>query len=229
MKLAKKVSPLSLHVGDHTIIPSPAAKGLGVTLDSHLSMEAHITTLCRKAFFHLKNISQIRRFLDKASLECVVHAFITSMLDYSNSLLCGIPSTQITRLQYIQNTAARIISGTSKYDHITPVMHSLHWLPVEQRIKFKTLIFIFKALHNMAPIYLQELIIPYAPSRTLRSLSDENLLKVPHTRSTLVKSRAFSVAGPQLWNDLPCDIRSSSSLTVFKSKLKTYLFSQYYL
>jgi hypothetical protein len=227
-QLANKIpSPPSLSVGSHTITPSATAKGLGVTMDSQASMEAHISSVCKRAYIHLKNISQLRRYLDTESLECIVHAFITTMLDYCNSLLCGVPSVQLNRLQSIQNTAARIISGTAKYDHITPVMHALHWLPVQERVKFKTLVFVYKALNNMAPQYLQELLSRHSPPRQLRS-SDQNLLTVPHTRSSLVQNRAFSVAGPRLWNELPCAIRSSPSLTVFKSKLKTHLFSQYY-
>ena len=103
----------------------------------------------------------------------------------------------------------------------------MHWLPVEQRVRFKTLVIIYKAVNNMAPNYLRELLTPYAPSRGLRS-SDQRLLYVPFTRSTLIQTRAFSVAGPREWNGLPCDIRSAPSLDTFKSKLKTFLFKQYY-
>ena len=131
------------------------------------------------------------------------------------------------RLQAVQNTAARIISGTRKYDSITPVLRALHWLPVHQRVIFKTFVLVFKALNNLAPCYIQELLCPYVPSRSLRSC-DQNYLKTTFTRSNTVQSRAFSVAAPRLWNNLPNNIRTAPSLNVFKTKLKTYLFNEFF-
>ena len=122
---------------------------------------------------------------------------------------------------------ARLISGRSKYDHITPVLKDLYWLPVVQRIQFKVVTTVFKALHNIAPAYLQERIVPYAPSRGLRS-REHNHLCVPFTRSTVAGSRAFSVAGPKLWNALPQYLRDISDISTFKKQLKTHLFLQHY-
>ena len=165
--------------------------------------------------------------MDCDSLEHVVHAFITTKLDYCNALLCGIPSNLISRLQRIQNISARIITGHSKSDHITPVLYSLHWLPVTQRIKFKTLVLVYKAMHGQAPTYLQDLIQCHVPHRNLRS-ADRNLLSVPFTKSTTIQNRAFSVAGPNMWNNLPESLRTATSLSIFKRKLKTHLFTEYF-
>ena len=89
-----------------------------------------------------------------------VHAFVTSRLDYCNSLYCGISKTQITRLQLVQNAAARFLSGCRKHEHITPILKSLHWLPFSQRIDFKILLFVYKSFHNTATLYLSELLHP---------------------------------------------------------------------
>ena len=132
-------------------------------------MERQINAVCKTSYMHLYNISKIRCYLDKQSLACVIHAFVTCRLDYGNALLCGYPGTQIQKLQRVKNVAARLISGRRKYDHITPVLKNLHWLPIVQRIHFKVMITVFKAMHNTAPAYLQELIVPYVPSRGLRS------------------------------------------------------------
>ncbi len=107
-----------------------------------------------------------------------VHAFVTSRLDYCNSLYCGISNCQIARLQLV--AAARLLLKCRKYEHITPVLKSLHWLPVCQRIDFKILLFVYKSLHNLAPVYLSELHL-YTPSRSLRS-RDQALLVVPRVR-----------------------------------------------
>ena len=101
--------------------------------------------------------------------ETLIHAFVTSKLDYCNSLLSGLSQNQIQRLQYVQNSAARLLTGTRKYNSITPILRELHWLPVAERIHFKILLLTFKSLNGMAPFYLNELLSPYIPSRTLRS------------------------------------------------------------
>ena len=173
------------------------------------------------------SLSKIRCYLDKHSLACIIHAFVTCRLDYGNALLCGYPESQIQKLQRVQNVAARLISGHRKYDHITPVLKELHWLPVVKRLQFNVVTTVFKAMHDTAPAYLQELIVPYAPSRVLRS-REHNLLCVPFTRSTVAGSRAFSIAGPKLWNALPQYLHDISDISTFKKQLKAYLFLQHY-
>ncbi len=108
--------------------------------------------------------------------------------------------------------------------HISPILASLHWLPVHFRIQFRILLFVFKSLNGLAPPYISELLHPYMPTRSLRS-ADQRFLNVPKTKRKLRGDRAFAVAAPKLWNDLPLPIRQASSLSLFKSSLKTYLFS----
>lgn len=225
--LANKIKCPNLIVGEHEVVPSSCVRNLGVVMDSQASMEQHVNTATKAAYMHLYNINRIKAFLDKASLERIIHAFVTSKLDYGNALLHGYPAALLNRLQRVQNSAARILSGQRKYDHITPTLRELHWLPVEQRIKFKIAILVFKAKHQLAPGYIQDLITPYSPSRQLRSTSQE-LLQVPATKSTMVSQRAFSVAGPRLWNSLPLELRLTDDLVTFKSRLKTHLFVQYF-
>ncbi|KAK0134910.1 hypothetical protein N1851_029372 [Merluccius polli] len=158
------------------------------------------------AFFHLKNISHLRPSLSFTAAETLIHAFITSRLDYCNSILYGTTSKLLHKLQYIQNSAARLLTHTRSRDHITPILQNLHWLPVPQRIQFKILLLTHKALHNQAPSYLTDLLHPYTPPRHLRS-SDANLLTVPKTKHRTWGDRAFSVAATTLWNSLPKHIR----------------------
>ena len=123
----------------------------------------------------------------------------------------------------MQNTAAHITTLARKFDHIFPVLASLHWLPVRQRIEFKVLILTFKAQHQMAPSYLCDLLQVHHPSRSLRSSSQHQLV-VPRTKTTTYGRRAFSVAAPSLWNSLPMSLRECHEFTTFKSLLKTHLF-----
>ena len=144
--------------------------------------------------------------LDDDSAATLVHALITSRLDNGNALLYGITESQLKKLQQVQNAAARMLTRTKKFDHISPVLQRLHWLPISFRITFKILLLTWKALHDMAPAYISELIKFHNPSPQLRS-GHKNLLSVPRTFSSH-GDRAFHACAPKLWNSLP--VRSSS-------------------
>lgn len=117
-----------------------------------------ISTVIGSSFYQLCILAKIKHFLTDKTLEMAVHAFITSRLDYCNSLYCGISKAQIARLQLVQNAASRFLLKKKKRDHATPLLKALHWLPVEFRIRFKILLFVFKSLHNQAPGYQSELL-----------------------------------------------------------------------
>ncbi|XP_054865229.1 uncharacterized protein LOC129348587 [Amphiprion ocellaris] len=152
-----------------TLASSTTVRNLGVIFDQDMSFNSHIKQICRTSFFHLRNIVKIRNILSQSDAEKLVHAFVTSRLDYCNSLLSGCPNSSLKHLQLIQNAAARVLTIVSKRDHISPILVSLHWLPVKCRIEFKILLLTYKALNNQSPSYLKDLIVPYYPSRTLRS------------------------------------------------------------
>ena len=131
--------------------------------------------------------------------------------------------TWINRLQLIQNTAARVLTKSRKYDHITPVLASLHWLPVTFRIDFKIVLFAFKALQGSAPIYISDLVSKYEPTRTLRS-ADKHLLTPLETKLVTEGGRSFAHRAPFLWNQLPLEIKRATSVGNFKNLLKTHYF-----
>ena len=130
------------------------------------------------------------------------------------------PPLHIHRLQVLMNRVAGILCGLSKYDHVTSALVSLHWLPVKQRINFKIILMVYKSLNGFAPGYLANFLIPYCPSRDLRS-SDSGYLRIP---APVVRS-SFQSIGPRLWNDLPISIRECRDLLRFRKLLKSYLFS----
>ena len=159
--------------------------------------------------------------------EIFIHAFVTSKLDHCNSLLYNVLKNVIKMLQMVQNVAARLIACFRKCDHITPILFDLRWKPVSEWIKFKILLLTFKALHRQSPTYIQDLITSYLPSRLLRSSCTLSLNPVIFNLKTC-GSREFAVSVPELWNKLPDDICSSENLSLFKHKLKTYLFENCY-
>ena len=187
-------------------------------------MQSFDSSTSQSCFFQLRRISSIRKYLTTEATKKLVVCLILSRLDYCNSLLFGLPSSTTQPLQRIQNSAARVILRKKKYDHISPLLSSLHWLPISQRIEFKFLVLVFKAFRNLAPSYLSDLLKHYIPSRSLRSGSNQSLIIPPHLRLSTIESRTFSVVGPSLWNKLPISIRQAPSLSAFKSRLKTHLF-----
>ena len=219
----------NLTIVDKMVNCSSTAKDIGVTLDNYLSMVPHITAVCKSAFFHLRNSSKIRGFLNTETTKTLVHAFVTSKVDYCNSLLYGVPKYLLQRLQRVLNCAARIVFKSNKYDHITPLLRELHWLTIQQRIEFKILLITFKALNKQAPTYLTDLLISYMPSRSLRS-SSENLLKTPGYNLKSYGGRSFALAtSAVLWNSLPQSLRDLQSVETFKRKLKKHLFLRAYM
>ena len=224
---------ISIKVGDQYIPPSDTPpRNLGVIFDSSLSLKFHVANICKSVNYNIYSIGKIRKFLDRSTSEKMVNSTITSLLDYCNSLLCEIPKVLRDKLQLCQNNAARVITRSRKFDHITPVLIDLHWLPVEYRIKYKIMLITYKAQHDLAPQYIRDLITPHVPGRRgLRSSTDQNKLRenIFSARLTTVGDRSYAVAAPKLWNALPQDLRDPNlTLPMFKKKLKTHYFSLAY-
>ena len=192
-----------------------------------MRMNVHIGEICSKAFPGLYNIRQIRKFLTMISTKTLIHAFVSSHLDYCNALLFGLPKYQLARLQKVQNAAGRVTFQIAKFDHITPALIDLHWLPVTFRVQFKLLLFVYKSLHNQSPPYIKDLLsLKPAANYALHS-SAQSLLFVPKViLSSTLGDRAFAHVAPVLWKSLPLTIRTSSSLAIFKKQLKTFLFKK---
>ena len=160
-------------------------------------------------------------FIPKEDIAAVVGAIVNSRLDYVNSLY--LPKYQIARLQVVQNTAARLVTGKKPWESISPSLRSLHWLPVKDRITFKALCLTRRCIYGNAPHYLCEKIKAHNPNRVLRS-TNQNLLQIPKANYKSKGGRRFAVQGPRLWNALPTSIRLEENHLAFRRKIKTHLF-----
>lgn len=193
-------------------------RNLGVLLDRHLNMDVHINSVVSVCYKQLSDIGKIRKLLTKKDTELLVHAVISSRLDYCNSLLYGANKTHINKLQMVQNAAARLISMRRKHESVSDVILDLHWLRVEARIIFKLLVLVYKCVHNIAPECIIECI-------TIRD-DDRCLLAYKFFRSSEAR-KSFSYIAPKLWNNLPDAIRFSPTLLNFKKQTKYLLFNTF--
>lgn len=204
---------------------SDLVKNLGIIFDWGFTFEKQIRAVVKLCFFHLRLLTKVKPLLSHGDLEKAIHAFVISRLDYCNALYIGVPQSLRNKLQLVQNAAARLLSNAPKFAHISPILCALHWLPIQFRIKFKILLFVFKAIHGLAPSYLSDLLAIYVPRRALRS-TDQLSLVVPQSRYKKWGDCSFSVCGPRLWNALPVELRVESDLVAFKSALKTHFLKQ---
>ena len=222
-----KVTTEAITIGNHRIEKCHHVRNIGAVFDSTMRMEVQVNKVSQTAWFHLYSISKIRQYLTKEQSQAVIHAYVTSRLDQNNSLLSGLPATLLNKLQKVQNAAAKIILQGKRVDHVTPLLKKLHWLPLNQRHVFKTLLLVFKCVNDKGPKYLKNLLLPKPDPRPLRS-SSENLLDITRTNLVTYGDRAFSVVGPKQWNMLPLDIRSCTTVYGFKKALKSHLFRNAY-
>ena len=217
----------SLNLGGNTIQPAPVVKNLGFYLDVHLDMDKHVNHVIKTCCFHIRAIGKIRKYLDIDMCKTLVNAIVTSRLDYCNALLKGVNKKLLLRVQRVQNMAARMVSRKPPEIDDDLILKELHWLPIEQRIDFKFLVYVYKCQNDIATSYLCELLQSYTPARTLRP-TREHLLSQTLERKKVYVGRAFTTAAPELWNKLPASVRSQETLSGFKKTLKTHLFKLYF-
>ena len=187
-----------------------------------MSFTDQINSLSKSCHFHIRDIRRIRHLLPLSAATALANSLVSSKLDYYNSLYNGISQANLNKIQRIQNTLARVVTNTSKFEHITPILKKLHWLPIKQRIDYKLCLLAYKTLQIQQPTYLYNSLSFPSHSLSTRS-SDSLVLSIPYVRTSLGK-RAFSVIAPRLWNSLPPDTHNSLSVSTFRSKLKTHLF-----
>ena len=153
---------------------------------------------------------------------------IHSRLDYCNSLLAGLPTGQMSRLQLVLRAAARLVLGLPGRAPVSAAMHdTLHWLSFTRRVTFKLCLLTYKCLHGLAPDYLSRFctLLTSVPGRPLLRSSDANKLLVPRSRTASFGLRSFGSSGPTAWNDMRAHLHNLDlSLSDFRQLLKTALF-----
>ena len=216
---------VSLALGNDVIPVAESVRVLGVVI----TPDKHVTAVSAKCFFELRQLRRVRRSLDIATL---VHAFVTSQVDYCNCLLTGVTKASLDKLQHVTNAAARVVSDTHKCDRGLTSIHrnDLHWLDVPERVTFRICVMVYKCLHGMAPPYLSELCRQTRNIEGCRQLCSTTRgdLDVSRCRLSTYGRRAFSCAGPAAWNYLRGHLKNSTlTIEQFRRLLKYFLFSSH--
>ena len=196
---------------------STAVKNVGVWLDINLNMEKHINQIVSHGFKILKDIGRVKKCLERSHIERLVHAVISSRLDYCNSLFMNVSKDNLFKLQKMQNTAAKLVLNRRKRESATLALKELHWLDVDSRIIFKVLLMVFKMLRGYCPNY--GLVYKGFNGRC----DDFLMLETPNFK-TVYGKRVFAYHSSRLWNALPVVVRSEENVEKFKKLIKTILF-----
>ena len=231
---SKPLRTLAESIGSISVAGSPiklqtSIKNLGVYLDSRLSFDKQVSEICKASYFHIRALRHIRSSLTTEAAKTIASAIIVgSRLDYCNSLLAGTSVSNLAHLQPVQNTLARVVARKSRFDHITPVLSGLHWLPICHRINFKIATITYRMLQPQQPSYLAALIPRYTPVRSLRSSSSLSIC-VPLRKTSIATSRSFPLSQQNFGiHQLPGHLSSIPTLPACRRGLKHHLFLHAY-
>jgi hypothetical protein len=207
-----------------SVCRSNSIRVLGVTIDQHLTFDNHVANIVQSCNYHIRGLRHIRQLIDKNMANTLACSIVGCRLDYCNALLYGMTQRNFSDLQRIQNSLARLVCKAPYRSSSQPLLKSLHWLPVTERVAYKLAALAYKVRLHQQPSYLLQHINQYQPARPLRS-SNSMLLTVPPTK-TVTAARAFCVSAPTVWNSLPTTVRDTSSLPQFLHRLKGHLFQR---
>ncbi len=223
--LAKLPSDFSLSLLGEDLIPGDVVKDLGLTFDRNLHFNDHIVKVTASCMSILGQINRIKHVFTTELLIIIINALVFSKLFYCSSVWSSTSGKNIKKLQYIQNFAARIISGHRKYDHVTPILKELHWLPVKEHLYYRDAVLAFKCMNGMVPEYLSSQFTARG-AVSGRKTRQSGQLNIPlFTSATGQKTFQYRIT--KIWNDLPSNLKLSRTISSFKTELKKILLNEF--
>lgn len=223
--LKKLPATMTLSFLGKEITPVFNAKDLGVILDSHLTYNEHIKKLVSSCTAKLCQINRVKDSFDKGTLKLIISSLVISKLFYCSSTWSNTSAANINKLQAVQNFACRIITGTKKFDHITPALRQIGWLPVRQQLLLRDSTMMYKCMNLLAPPYLCNKFCKRSSVHS-RLTRNQDTLQIPFYRTT-TGQRSFHYRAVNLWNSLDDDIKKARSLHHFKTLMKNNLLDNF--
>jgi hypothetical protein len=205
------------------IYPSPSARDLGLQLDSTLSYDEHITQTVSACIGSLYQINRVKHLFDTKTLLRIVNSLVFSKLYYCSPVWSNTSKKNVSKLQKVQNFAARVVTGTYRFEHITPVIKELGWLTVDCYLKYTLGLLAFKSIRGCAPNYLCDK-FKYRSSVHSQNTRHKDTLDIPKFKSASGQ-RTFSYRAVELWNSLPKRLSDLTDIVTFKNEYKRYLSS----
>ena len=222
-QMLKKLSGTDFHITvlGEKIIPLQTVKDLGMTLDSSLTYDKHIVDTVSKCITELCQINRVKHIFDKHTLSLIINALVFSKMYYCSSVWSNTSKKNISKLQSVQNFAARVITGIRKYDHVTPILQQLAWLPVECMLKLRDAVMTYKCLKGLAPPYLCD---KFQMRSKIHSVNTRNKDKLDTPLyNSASGQRTFHYRAVSIWNELPNHIKDIDTLDRFKIEYKRHL------
>ena len=219
-ELEERIIIQGIMVGEQCIRFSKVVKNVGVWLDEVMNLSTHVNKVVSHSHKILKDIGRIRNVITDKHTEMLVHAVI-SRIDYCNSLYYNMSTSNLSKLQKVQNAAARLVARKRKIDGISATLRDLHWLKVEARVIFKILLLVYKCINGTCSANLSQKL----KYKKFNCRPNDYLLLETMQVSTKYGRRTFAYAGPRLWNALPLETRSEEKMESFKRQIKTLLFT----
>ncbi len=217
---------MCLNLLGETIRPVPSAKDLGLIRDTNMSYDCHITELVSSCMSELSQINRVSKCFDKETISLLVSALVMNKLLYCSSAWSNTSAKNINKLQLVQNFACRIVTNSKKFDHISPKLRELNWLPVKEHLLFRDTVLMYKCINNLAPPYLCDKFSKRSNVHE-RNTRNRELLQIPMYNTT-TGQRTFHYRGAKLWNDLDNNTKQMPSLRGFKNKLKKDMLDRLY-
>ncbi len=185
-----------------------------------MQFDTHITHICKKSVGTIMYINRIKDNFSKKARIMVLQSLVLSIINYGIIIWGNTSQTQLQRVQKIQNFAAKVALGGSKFDHVTPYLRELKWLNIKNKYLYELALNIFNIITTNVPSWL----FPLPTSREMCAVNtrQQHQLHVPKT-NTCTADRSVLVSGPKLWNSLPNNIRNKTSTGSFKTHLRGYL------
>ena len=217
-----KITNIAIDVADTTVNISPDLTYLGILLDQNLTLKAHILSKTKKASYHLYRIRQIIKFPYLPTKQTLILSLVMSYLDYANAIFVNLPNSSIFLMHCIQNQTSKLVINKHCLDSPTTIMRHLHWLPIRFRCEYKMLLHVYRCMKGQAQKYLQQKLIQKNLAWVTCSATDCNLFQILYNKRKTLADCGFSSVGPRLWNSLPLELQTTSSVPNFMKLLKTH-------
>ena len=224
-QMLSRLDDFKLSLLGKQLTPCDPVRDLGVYVDSHLSYDEHISKTVSSCVSRLCQINRANNVFDQRTPKLVINALVFSRLCYCSSVWSNTAKKNVNKLQLVQNFAACIVANKRKYDHVTPILKSLNWLPVRDHLYFRDAVLAFKFMSDLAPVYLSDKLTRRSTVSS-RKTRNSQMLNIPLFRSA-TGQKTFHYRAVNIWNNLNNNFKLCIDVNSFRNKLTGALLDKF--